>query len=376
MRGTTIPKVSVITPAYNAERFIGLAVNSMLAQTFQDWEMIIVDDGSTDTTSQILAGYSDPRIRVFRQANGGEATARNTGLDWAAGEYIAFLDADDLYQSNGLADLASYLDDHLEFGVVFSDGYVCDEQGRILMRLADHRPAIYTGDILEPLVLDAGILTVPVCTITRRQVIEKFGIRFDPNLKYGTDWDFWIQIARHTHFGFLDKLTCSYRIHSQNITTSLGWENRRRGLLKGRLKVLQADWFGQLSSQTRYRFLHQVIIRYLKEYPDQRLELLNRPQVRDLPCHLQAALWRQSGGMLLHNKRDTEDSRLFFEEALRRFPADQKTRILLALTRHSHDLAWIVWNGWQKMNAARTWLNGVGKHRSRPMPHRFEKAES
>lgn len=370
-----MPKVSVITPVYNAERFIGLAVNSVLAQTFQDWEMIIVDDGSTDTTPQVLAVYSDPRIRVLRQVNGGEAAARNTGLDWAAGEYVAFLDADDLYQPNGLADLASYLDEHLEFGVVFSDGYVCDEQGRTLMRLADHRPAIYTGNILEPLVLDAGILTVPTCTMTRRQVIDKFGIRFDSNLKYGTDWDFWIQIARHTCFGYLDRLTCSYRIHSQNITTILGWENRRQGLLRGRLKVMQADWFGQLSTQTRYRFLFQIIIKYLKEYPDQRLELLNQPQVRDLPGHLQAALCRQSGGILLQNKGDAENARLFFEEALRRFPGDQKTRMLLALSRYSHFLTWIVWNGWQKMNAAKTWLNGVGKHRSRPMPHRFAKAE-
>lgn len=338
--------------------------------------MIIVDDGSTDATPQILAGYSDPRIRMIRQPNAGEAAARNTGLNQASGEYVAFLDADDLYQPNGLADLASYLDGHPEFGVVFSDGYVCDEQGRTLMRLSDHRPAIYTGNILEPLVLDAGILTVPVCTMTRRQVIEAHQIRFDPSLKYGADWDFWIQVALHTGFGYLPSLTCSYRIHSHNITTSFGREKRRQGLLRGRLKVLQANWFGQLSTQARYHFLYQVIIKYLKDDPDQRLDLLNRPQVHDLPGQLQAALWRQSGGMLLKNKRDTELARLFFEEALRRFPADRKSRILLALSRYSHGLAWTVWNGWQKINAARTWLSGTGKHRSRPMPHRFDKAKS
>ncbi len=367
-----MPKVSVIMPAYNAARFITLAVESVLAQTLSDWEMIIVDDGSTDDTPRILAGISDPRIRVIHQPNGGEAAARNTALDLATGEYVAFLDADDLYRPNGLADLATYLDEHSEYGVVFSDGQVCDEEGRVLMRLSDHRPAIYTGDVLEPIVLDAGILTVPVCTMTRRQVIEAHQLRFDRNLKFGTDWDFWIQIARHSHFGYLDKLTCMYRVHQQNITTALGWEARRQGLLKGRLKVLEQDWFGQLTVQARYRFLYQIIIRYLKDFPDQRLELLNRPQVSELPADMQAALWRQAGGMLLHKAPGS--ARLYFEEALRRFPADWKTRTLFALSRRSQSLAWLVWNGWQKISKAKTWLSGFGKHRSRPMPHSFEKA--
>lgn len=360
-------------PAYNAARFITLAVESVLAQTFTDWEMIIVDDGSTDDTPRILAGISDPRIHVIRQPNGGEAAARNTALDRATGEYIAFLDADDLYRPNGLADLAAYLDAHSEYGVVFSDGQVCDEEGRVLMRLSDHRPAIYTGDILEPIVLDAGILTVPVCTMTRRQVIQVHQHRFDPGLRFGTDWDFWIQIARYSHFGYLDKLTCMYRVHKQNITTALGWEARRQGLLKGRLKVLEQDWFGQLTAQTRYRFLYQIIIRYLQEFPDQRLELLNRSQVSDLPDHMQAALWRQAGGMLLHKKADPGRARSYFDEALRRFPADWKTRVLFALLRYDQGLAFLVWNGWQKLSKAITWLGGLGKHRSRPMPHTFGK---
>lgn len=371
-----MPKVSVIMPAYNAERFIGAAIKSVLAQTFHDWELIIVNDGSTDGTSKIIAEFTDERIRAASQENLGEAAARNAGLAQAAGEYIAFLDADDLYLPTGLADLVSYLDDHAEFGVVFSDGYVCDEEGHALMRLTEHRPAIYTGDILEPIVLDAGILTVPSCTMVRRHIIVSHQICFDHGLRWGADWDFWIQMARRTHFGYLDRLTCMYRVHSQNVTSASGWDKRRQGLLIGRMKVLQSDWFCQLSPQTRYLFLHQVIMRYLKDEPDRQFGLLSMPQVSDLPGHMQAALWRQAGGMLLQNNSQAGRARLFLEEALRRFPADQKTRILLRLTRFDRRLSWLVWDGWQKINAAVTWLRGLGKHRSRPMPHQFKKPQA
>ena len=92
-------------PVYNGELFIEQALDSLLAQSFQDWELIIVDDGSTDSTPFILNRYAvDPRIRVIRQNNAGEAGARNTGLDNMKGEYMAFLDADDIYLPSALSD--------------------------------------------------------------------------------------------------------------------------------------------------------------------------------------------------------------------------------------------------------------------------------
>src|SRR5215217_3780270 len=130
------PKVTVITPVYNGERYIEGAIASLLAQSFQDWELVIIDDGSSDSTPQILEKLADPRIRVFRQENAGEANARNVGLDQATGEYISFLDADDLYLPTALEDLSSFLDSHPEFDVIYSDGQICDDQDHPLMRLS------------------------------------------------------------------------------------------------------------------------------------------------------------------------------------------------------------------------------------------------
>ncbi len=100
--------VSIMMPAFNAEQYIAQAIDSVLAQTYQNWELIIVNDGSSDRTPTILAEYTDPRIRVIHQSNGGEAIARNTALRHMRGEFVAYLDADD-----------AFLEHHLELGIAY-----------------------------------------------------------------------------------------------------------------------------------------------------------------------------------------------------------------------------------------------------------------
>ena len=107
-------KVSVMMPAYNAAEFLAIAVNSVLAQSYQDWELIIVDDGSTDRTAEIAAGFQDPRVRLIRKENGGEASARNRALEEMEGEYLAFLDSDDLFLPDHLEKTVHYLEEHPE----------------------------------------------------------------------------------------------------------------------------------------------------------------------------------------------------------------------------------------------------------------------
>ena len=103
------PLVSVLMPAYDAEQFIAEAIESVLAQRYQEWEMIIVNDGSTDGTEGIITRYSDPRIKLISQENAGEASARNTALKHINGEYVAFLDADDFLLANHLEVTKNYV---------------------------------------------------------------------------------------------------------------------------------------------------------------------------------------------------------------------------------------------------------------------------
>src|SRR3990172_7360951 len=125
-----MPKVSVIIPTYNREKYIVETLQSVFEQTFTDYEVIVIDDGSTDNTSVVLKPYLD-RIVYIRKPNGGQGSARNVGIKKAKGEYIAFLDSDDLWLPEKLEIQVRYLDGHPEAGLVFTDMVIfCqDESG-------------------------------------------------------------------------------------------------------------------------------------------------------------------------------------------------------------------------------------------------------
>jgi glycosyltransferase involved in cell wall biosynthesis len=323
------PKVSVIMPIYNGERYVEQAIDSLLAQTYQDWELIVVDDGSTDSTPSILNRYTDPRIRVIQQKNGGEANARNTGLDSMKGEYMAFLDADDIYFPNALADLSSFLDSNQRYGVVFSDGIIFDQNDNELMRLTEVRPGIHTGNILDPLVLSPSVITVPVCTMSRVADIRRNELHFDENNNLiGTDWDFWIRLSVNVEFGYLDRITCKYRIHTSNITRTVGSEKRRRDHTYRRLKIMNAEWFGRLSQQTRGLFFLELLTVTLSGDFEKQSSILESRQFAQLPASKRADLWRLVGVDCLKNSQDLDRAKLCLKKAFELNPGDRKTRFL------------------------------------------------
>ncbi len=124
-----MPLISVVIPLYQTERFIAAALDSAVAQTFGDFEAIVVDDGSSDRGPDIARGRGDPRVRVVRQENRGLAGARNTGIRESRGKYIAFLDADDLWRSEKLAEHARLLDSAPDVGLTFSASELIDDDG-------------------------------------------------------------------------------------------------------------------------------------------------------------------------------------------------------------------------------------------------------
>lgn len=321
-------------PAFNAERFIGKAVKSVLDQTFNDWELVVVDDGSADSTTEILRGITDDRVRVICQENGGEAAARNTGLDAAKGQYIAFLDADDLYLPNALQDMSAFLDENPAVDGLFSNGYFCDADEQILGRLSDVRPGPYTGRVLEPLVIDPAVIAQVGCTMMRAKAIASSGVRFDPALVIGPDWDFWIQFARTASFGFLDRYTCYYRVHQTNITLTSGLNRRKADLVRGRLKVLHSDWFGDLSLTTREQFFYQLLVTLLGQSVNDQRAVLAEPAFLQLPAEYKTRLLRTVAAE--HMLGGSE--RLFvlecLREAARLSPGEYKNRFLADVFEH------------------------------------------
>jgi glycosyltransferase involved in cell wall biosynthesis len=363
-----MPKVSVMTPVYNGARYIEEALDSLLAQTLQDWESVVIDDGSTDDTPSILRKYTDPRIKVHRQANGGEAAARNAALDRAAGEYLAFLDADDLYNPNALAAMTGYLDANPQVGAVFSDGIICDEKKQPLLRITEQRPGIYTGEILEALVLDPSVVSVPICTMVRLATVKENGIRFDRDLVIGPDYDFWIQVARFTKFGYLDEVTCQYRVHQTNITRTSGMKKRKADLARGKLKVMNSDWFGTLSVSTRYGFFYQLLASLMSGETEKQRDVLQSRPFLALPAAERANLHRYVGIDALLKAGAAGFAREQLEQALRLNGNDRKSASTLRLLNLSRPACILVLKLWKIVHRWQVWLGTLGQPKPKPVP--------
>ncbi len=211
MMNSRSKRVSVIIPAYNAERYIAEAVDSVLAQTWPDVECIVVDDGSTDRTSDIVKRYGD-RVKYFYQKNAERSAARNRGITESSGAFIAFLDADDYIAPKKVEEQITFLDTHPECDVVYSRVlYFRDKGSRSFHEI--NRPSL-TGDILDKLLYRNFInLSSP---LLRRAVIDNCG-GFDTSLSYNEDWEFWLRLAvSGIRFGFVDACHLFYRVHSGN----------------------------------------------------------------------------------------------------------------------------------------------------------------
>ena len=193
--GRTAPKVSVVLPTYNSAHFLGTAIQSVLGQTFQDWELIVVDDGSTDNTRDVVAAFLDPRIRYVHQENRGAPAALNAGLRLARGAYVAFLGADDRWLAQKLALQVAQLDGlPLKVAMVYADLHLVSlEDNTVLGRFLDGREPP-RGRVLSQLVRTEGSFIHPCASLIRREVFDRVGL-FDESLKTHEDWDLWIRIA-------------------------------------------------------------------------------------------------------------------------------------------------------------------------------------
>lgn len=355
-----MPRVSVIMPVYNGERYVRQAVESVTAQSFADWELVAVNDGSSDATQSILEGFSDERIVVVQQENRGPAAARNTGFDYACGDYIAFLDADDLYLPNAFADCVEHLESHTMADAVFADGDLVDACLRPVSTISDIRPGIYTGHILDHILLDPHVISFPVCTMTRRRVIVRHGLRFDPQLRIGEDWDFWIRLARYAQFHYLPKKICLYRIHQENLTKVTRPGRRRSDLVQGRLKVLEADWFSDLAPTTKHKFFYHLLIGLLSGKPEPQNSVLESPAFIALPHSERAELLRMLASEYLRLGQETDFARECLARSLAICPRDRRARALYALSRSRPAAGRLVLRAWRHVRTAVRRVRAVG----------------
>ncbi len=235
------PMVSIVVATYNMGQYVAIAVDSILRQSISDIDVHVVDDGSSDDTRKILGQFShDPRFHYHFQNNAGQASAKNCGLRYCTGMFVAFCDGDDIWPSNRLEVQLPLFQRDREIGVVYGHVEHIDAAGNAIPAvdnkyLASRR---HSGFVVRQLFADNFISFGSV--LVRRECLEKFG-GFDESLRMGIDWDLWLRVATVYKIQYCPETTLLYR-----------------------------EWGGQMSNNWvgRYTYAFQIMEKFLRRFPD------------------------------------------------------------------------------------------------------------
>jgi len=261
------PTVSVVIPVYNVAATITETLESLLAQTFTDFEALIVNDGTPDHSMDIVAGYDDPRFRVIEKENGGLNSARNAGIRNARGKYIAFLDADDLWRPTMLEKNVAHLDSDPDLGVSFTPSALIDEQSRPLgLRQRPKLNGITARDVIcrNPLGNgSAGVFRREVfdgIAFTREETPPNEVWWFDETFRQSTDIECWMRIVAQTDWKFegLSEVLVDYRVNGAGLSANTErqlqfWEKGLAAMGERRPDLLRK--YGRLARAYQYRYL-------------------------------------------------------------------------------------------------------------------------
>ncbi|MBK7801068.1 MAG: glycosyltransferase [Chloracidobacterium sp.] len=248
-------KVSVVIPTYNYGRFIAEAIGGALGQTLEPVEIIVVDDGSTDDTEKVVREFGN-RVRYIRQENAGVCAARNRGVAESSGEYIAFLDADDIWLPEKLEKQIAKFAEDKEIGLVHCGMREFDsETGETIRLHLDGGEGSVADNLLlwkEPVIVGPGGTVV-----VTREAFEKSG-GFDTEMKVGEDWDFCYRVAREFRVGFVPEALVDYRSHSASAHRNVNEMERGMGRFYEKAFDTEDDSVLKLRSRA-YGNYHRVL---------------------------------------------------------------------------------------------------------------------
>ncbi|MBI4845999.1 MAG: glycosyltransferase [Candidatus Omnitrophica bacterium] len=249
------PLISVIIPAFNCVKYIRQTLDSALSQDYENFEIICVDDGSTDNTLNILREYSrkfPDKVNVLTQKNSGPAAARNLGIKKSRGEFVAFLDSDDIWLAEKLSLQSEVLLRDKNIAFVHADfAYFNDEEEEKKSEFCIAEKKKFSGDIFHALFKKNFILTSSV--LARKEILEKTGL-MDEGFRMSEDYELWLRIAQGSKAGYVDKALVKYRKHSQSMTTD--------------------------NIERTYSWVEKATEKIIKSFPEKRAELLKIAKFR------------------------------------------------------------------------------------------------
>ena len=223
-----MPLASVIMPVYNAERFIQAAVDSILGQAFDDFEFIVVDDGSQDQSVALIEQYHDKRLRLLKNnTNAGIVHSLNSGIEVSSGQYIFRMDADDIAASDRFAKQIDFMERHRDVAVLGSNTTLIDERGETIGK--EEYPQTYE-EIRQSMYVHNPFAHSSV--VIRRSVLTECGL-YDRTFLHNEDYDLWLRIGRRHRLENLPDRLLYRRIHSMNVTVALETE-----LVRFRIRTL------------------------------------------------------------------------------------------------------------------------------------------
>lgn len=297
------PKVSVVVPAWNAASFIERTLDTVAAQTYKDYEVIVVDDGSADDTKGVVDRWlarTGTAGECIKQANKKIAGARNTGMRAARGAYIALLDHDDLWYPEKLAVSMAELSAHPEADLVCHWEYVTKDGAKV--RLAKHGPEAAAA--YESLLFKGNALSPSACTFKKEKALSIGGFREDPQFNTVEDYDFWMRFSRAGTIRFIPRALGEYQLVERAASRRVVYHHdNTEALLKDHFQSLYGGRPGLLDAIRIRRRL--------------------------------ASVYRSALGQLLERGEEPELRRSYMRRMLAAFPLDPKNvvRALQALTR-------------------------------------------
>ena len=255
------PLISVIIPVYNGERTVLETVQSVLAQTFTHFELIIINDGSSDRTLELLEAVDDPRVRIFSYENGGLPVARNRGIEQAQGEYITFIDADDLWTPTKLSDQLMALQSNPDAGLAYSWTLTMDDKTGALH---PGKFVSFDGDVYGQMLLSNFIASGSNAMLTA-EAIQNIG-EFDAALTSCEDWDYWLRVAARWPFVVVPKPQILYRQSSSAMSSKVDVMEHNHMVVHRRAFQNAPSHLKTLESRSlanEYQFLAQLALTHV-----------------------------------------------------------------------------------------------------------------
>jgi glycosyltransferase involved in cell wall biosynthesis len=261
-----MPRVSVVIPTYNRANLIGESIRSVLDQTYRDFELIIVDDGSADNTKEVIESIKDPRIRYIYQENRGVSAALNAGIKISTGEFYAGLGSDDLWLPQNLELKVERLDSRPDIALVCSDAYIFDDQtGDIIARFWHSYDSSFNLEeaMKNPFrqMLSWGCFIAGQASVVRRYVFDEVGY-FDESLPI-EDWDMFVRIVQRFPVDFIDIPLIKGRRHSGNL--QMNTEKMYKGSVGSLQKLIRSQTLNEEYLKLAYIRLRRIHIRYAWE---------------------------------------------------------------------------------------------------------------